>query len=107
MFIFRFFLEAVAYVLNMGLSAYMMLVIVAALLSWVSPDPYNPIVRFIHRATEPVLHQIRKWLPISGGGIDFSPFILILAIYFLKYFLVRSLFTMAQMIAPSAGGFTY
>ncbi|MBI5845807.1 MAG: YggT family protein [Deltaproteobacteria bacterium] len=107
MFVFRFFFEALAYVLNMGLSAYMMLVIVAALLSWVSPDPYNPIVRFIHRATEPVLYQIRKRLPVSGGGIDFSPFVLILAIYFLKYFLVRTLFTLAHTMAPGAGSFAY
>lgn len=107
MSVFRFFFEALAKVLDMGLSAYMLIVIVAALLSWVNPDPYNPVVRFLYRTTEPVLYQIRKRLPVSGGGIDFSPFILILAIYFLKYFLVRTLIWLAYTIAPPSGYITY
>jgi YggT family protein len=57
-------------------------------LSWVSPDPFNPIVRFIHNVTEPVLYQIRKRVPVNFGGIDLSPIIVILAIYFLQVFLV-------------------
>ncbi len=107
MFVFRYFFEALAYVLQMGLNAYMVLVIVGALLSWVNPDPYNPIVRFIHRATEPACGFIRRKLPVSGGGIDFSPFILILVIYFLQYFLVRTLFSVAHALSPGGGSPVY
>jgi YggT family protein len=71
----------------------MWIIIISALLSWVNPDPYNPIVRFMHSVTEPVLRPIRRRLGISMG-IDFSPMIVILIIMFLKYFIVASLFDM-------------
>jgi YggT family protein len=71
----------------------MWMIIISALLSWVNPDPYNPIVRFLYSATEPVLRPIRRRLGISMG-IDFSPMIVILIIMFLKYFIVASLFDM-------------
>jgi YggT family protein len=71
----------------------MWIIIVSALLSWVNPDPYNPIVRFMHTVTDPVLRPIRRRLGISMG-IDFSPMIVILIIIFLKYFIVASLFDM-------------
>jgi YggT family protein len=73
----------------------MWIVIARAILSWVSPDPYNPIVRFIHKITEPVLHQIRKRLPLNFGGIDFSPILVLLAIIFLRQFVVQSLYDLA------------
>jgi YggT family protein len=69
----------------------MWIIIARAILSWVSPDPYNPIVRFLYSATEPVLYAVRRRLPISFGGIDFSPLIVILVIMFLDNFLVPSL----------------
>jgi YggT family protein len=69
----------------------MWIIIIRAVLSWVSPDPYNPIVRFIHNITEPVLYQIRRRLPVSFGGIDLSPVIVLLIIMFLQNFVVRSL----------------
>ncbi|MGD9013777.1 MAG: YggT family protein, partial [Desulfobacterales bacterium] len=72
--------------------------IARAVLSWVSPDPYNPIVRFIHNVTEPVLYQIRKRLPMMYGGIDFSPIVVILIIIFLRIFVVNSLEGLAQSI---------
>jgi YggT family protein len=74
----------------------MWIVIARAVLSWVSPDPYNPIVRFIHKVTEPVLYQIRRRIPVSFGGIDFSPIIVFLAIIFLQRFVVHSLYGLAQ-----------
>ena len=77
---------------------FMFITIARAVLSWVSPDPYNPIVRFIHNITEPVLYQIRKRLPIMYGGIDFSPIIVILIIIFLRIFVVDSLEGLAQSI---------
>lgn len=91
MYVVGFFLKAVANVLNIALWLYMWIIIARAVLSWVSPDPYNPIVRFIHNVTEPVMYKIRTKIPISFGGIDFSPIIVILLIYFLQIFVVQSL----------------
>ena len=99
MFILANFLDAVAIVLYHALNIYFWIVIAGAVLSWVSPDPYNPIVRFINNATEPVFYQIRKRLPVNLGGIDISPIIVILAIYFLQAFLVKSLQGLARAIA--------
>ncbi len=90
-----FLLQAVANVLDIALTLYMWIVIARAVLSWVSPDPFNPVVRFIHAVTEPVLYPIRSKIPVSFGGIDFSPIIVFLAIIFLKNFVVNSLLYMA------------
>ena len=92
------FLIAIAKVLDIVLSIFMWIVIARAVLSWVSPDPYNPIVRFIHKVTEPVLYQIRKRIPVNFGGIDFSPIIVFLAIIFLQRFVVNSLYGLAQTL---------
>jgi YggT family protein len=86
-----YFLMAVARVLDVALNLYMYVVVARAILSWVNPDPYNAIVRFIHNVTEPVLVQIRSRIPASFGGIDFSPIIVLLGIYFLRMFLVNTL----------------
>ncbi|MGA8181750.1 MAG: YggT family protein [Desulfobacterales bacterium] len=91
MFIVGNFIKAVAIILNYALTFYMWIIIANAVLSWVSPDPYNPIVRFINSVTEPVLYRIRSKLPVSFGGIDFSPIIVILGIIFLQNFVVNSL----------------
>lgn len=85
------FIVALASILNMILTIYMWVVIARAVLSWVNPDPYNPIVRFIHNVTEPVLYQVRRRVPVNFGGIDFSPIIVILVIIFLSSWLVPSL----------------
>ncbi|MDD9301575.1 MAG: YggT family protein [Desulfobacter sp.] len=92
------FFEAVAVVLDYALTLYMWIIIAGAVLSWVSPDPYNPIVRFLHRATEPVFYQIRKRLPVNFGGMDISPIIVILVIIFLQTFVVNSLHGLARSI---------
>ena len=68
-----------------------MFTVARAVLSWVNPDPFNPIVRFLYRVTEPVLRPIRRRLPTMGMGLDLSPMLVILAIYFLQAFLVESL----------------
>ena len=88
-------LAAIAEVLKWVLNIFMWIIIARAILSWVSPDPYNPIVRFIHNVTEPVLYQVRKKLPLSFGGMDFSPIIVLLAVIFLQRFVVRSLYDLA------------
>jgi YggT family protein len=98
MFMISNFLFALAKLVEILLGVYMWIVIGRAILSWVNPDPYNPIVRFLHDATEPVLSRIRRIIPAFGGGMDFSPMILILAIYFLMSFLVPTLRHMATAI---------
>ena len=95
MFVLSNFLIAVAKILNIGLTLYMWIIIGRAIISWVNPDPYNVIVRFLYNITEPVLYSIRKRLPISFGGFDFSPVIAILAIIFLQTFVVQSLLQFA------------
>ena len=98
MFVLSNFLYALAVVIDYVLFFFMIIVIARAVLSWVSPDPYNPIVRFIHNVTEPVLYQVRSKIPVTFGGIDFSPVIVILIIYFLQIFVVRSLKDLAQHV---------
>ena len=98
MFMIGNFLFALAKLVEILLGAYMWIVIGRAILSWVNPDPYNPIVRFLHDVTEPVLSRIRRMLPALGGSVDFSPMILILAIYFLMSFLVPTLKHMATAL---------
>jgi YggT family protein len=85
------FLLAVAQVLDIALGFYLLVVIARAVISWVNPDPRNAIVRFLYNATEPVLYRVRRRLPLVAGGIDLSPLIVILGIYFLQAFLVQSL----------------
>ena len=95
MFIMGNFIEAVARILDVGLTLYMWIIIIRALISWVNPDPYNPIVRVLYQITEPVLSTIRRWIPLRGIGIDISPIIVILIIIFLQSFLVQSMIQMA------------
>ena len=89
------FLFAAANVLGFALNMYMWIIIARAVLSWVSPDPYNPIVRFVHAVTEPVLYQVRRRLPVVFGGIDLAPVVVMLAILFLDHLVVASLFEFA------------
>jgi YggT family protein len=98
MFIFANFLNAIASLLDIVLTIFMYIVIARAILSWVNPDPYNPIVRFIHNITEPVLYRVRKLLPVSFGGIDISPILVFLAIIFLQTFVVKSLKMLAMRL---------
>ena len=90
MFMFGNFIKAIADLLNFVLSAYIWIVIARAVISWVNADPYNPVVRFLHQVTDPVLNRIRRFLP-AMGGFDLSPMVLILAIIFLQTFLVPTL----------------
>lgn len=92
MFVFNNFFSALAYLVDFLCGAYMWVVIGRVIISWVNADPYNPVVRFLHEATEPVLSRLRRLLPfLAIGGIDFSPMVLILAIMFLQKFLVPTL----------------
>jgi YggT family protein len=98
MFIISNLLVAMAQILHIVLNLYLWLVIARAILSWVNPDPYNAIVRFLYSVTEPVLYAIRRRVPVFFGGIDFSPMIVILIIYFLDSFLVPSLAGLAMRV---------
>jgi YggT family protein len=91
MFVLANFIGAIASILNMIITLFIWLFIIRALISWVSPDPYNPIVQFLRRATEPVLGPIRNIVSLRSVPIDFSPLLAILILYFLRYFIVRSL----------------
>jgi YggT family protein len=81
----------IASVLSELLTVYFWIVIVATLLTWVNPDPYNPIVRFLYSVTEPVFDWFRERLPVVFGGIDFSPLIVIFVIAFLQQYLIPTL----------------
>ena len=98
MFVITYFFVALANLVNLVIVAYIWIIIARAILSWVSPDPYNPIVRFLYRVTEPVLRPVRERLPIGQMGIDFSPMIVILALLFLQRFLVPVLYRFATEI---------
>jgi YggT family protein len=100
MFIVANLLIAIAKILKLGLTVYMWIIIARAIISWVNPDPYNTIVRFLYATTEPVLYTIRRRLPINLGGFDFSPIIVILAIIFLETFVVDSLLQFAVQLGP-------
>ena len=95
MFVFSNFIVALAKVIDIVLTIYMWIIVFRALISWVNPDPYNQIVVFLYRFTEPVLGPIRRRLSMGNIGIDFSPIIVILVIIFLQYFLVQTMIQMA------------
>ena len=85
---------AIANVLNLILSLFVWLIIIRALISWFNPDPYNTLFQFLYRITEPVLLIVRNAMP-NLGGIDISPIVVLLAVEFLKSFLVKSLVQLA------------
>lgn len=91
MFLFGNLVLAIAQILNFVLDIYFWVIIIAAVVSWVSPDPYNPIVRFLCAVTEPVLRTVRRIIGFRLGPVDISPIIVILAIIFAQTFMVRSL----------------
>ncbi len=96
-------LNGLAIVVDMILSMAMWMLIISALISWVNPDPFNPIVRFLHAVTQPMLKPIRRLVPPLGGRIDISPIILIIVIVFLQAFLVGSMKSYARVILVGIG----
>ena len=100
MFIVANFLIALANIISIILTILYWLILIRALLSWVSPDPYNPIVQFLHQVTEPVFYLIRRIIPfpLQVGIIDFSPWAAFLLIVFLRSFLVSTLLDIARRI---------
>jgi len=98
MFIIGNFISAIAEVLNVVLTIYTWIVIIAALISWVRPDPYHPIVRFLYSVTEPVFAMVRRFLPVTAMRIDFSPIIVLLIVLFLQRFVVSTLYDIARTV---------
>ncbi len=98
MFIFANVLRALGEVTDIALNLYTWIIIAQAVLSWVNPDPYNPIVRFLYSVTEPVLRRVRSLVPTSFGGIDFTPMLVILALYFLRRSLVPTIFELSYRL---------
>ena len=99
MFVISNLINSIATLIDFILSAYMWIIIGRAIISWVNADPYNPIVRFLHEVTDPLLSRIRRYVPLVAGGIDFSPMVLILAIIFLQSFLVPTLKSIAYTLS--------
>lgn len=96
MFVLANFLSALASIIDFLLTALYWLILIRALLSWVNPDPFNPIVQFLNKVTEPILAPIRKVLPAAFRfGMDISPIIAFLGIMFLRSFLVRTILDIA------------
>ena len=102
MFVAGNLLTAVASVLHMVLQAYIWVIIIRALISWVNPDPWNPIVQMLSRVTDPLLDPIRRrmfrMMGHGGIGIDLSPIILIAAVYLLDTFLVGILLDLGMRL---------
>ncbi len=91
MFVFGDLIVSIAKILDILLGMYKWIIIISALISWVNPDPYNPVVRFLYLVTDPVLRPIRRLIGYRLGPIDISPLIVIIAIIFLQSFLIKTL----------------
>jgi len=98
MFIIANFLVAAAQVLDIILSAYLLILIARVVVSWVNADPFNPVVRFLYNVTEPILEKVRQAVPVNFGGFDLSPIIVWIGIVFIKRFLVQSLYDIARAL---------
>lgn len=92
------FIQALAQILSMVINIYIWVVIIAALISWVRPDPYNPIVQILYKLTEPLYARIRRLIPTIIGGVDLTPILVILALKFIDLFLVQLLFSLSRNI---------
>jgi len=96
MFVLSNFVRALASVADIVLSIFYWLILIRALISWVNPDPYNAIVQFLYKVTEPILQPIRKILPPMG--IDISPIIAFLVIIFFRGFIVATLIDLSYRL---------
>lgn len=96
MFVVANIVVGIAKILDAILNLYFWVIIASAVLSWVNPDPYNPVVRVVRNLTEPVFYRVRKWLPFTYvGGLDLSPLVVLLGIQIINSVLVQSLYQLA------------
>ncbi len=98
MIVFSTLIEAVAQILHMVINIYIWVVIISALITWVRPDPYNPIVQVLTRLTEPVYAFVRRYIPTVIGGVDLAPIIIIFGLQFLDLFAIKLLFNLANAV---------
>ncbi len=98
MFILGNFFIALAKVFDTIIPLLYWLIIIRAVLSWFSPDPYNFLVQLLYKLTEPILYPFRRIIPAHNIGIDISPILAILALVFLRYFLVSSLYQLGAIL---------
>ncbi len=98
MFVAGNLIIAVAQIFSMILTFFMWAIVIRALISWVNPDPYNPIVQILHRLTDPILGRLRRLIPMYNMGIDLTPLIAIISIIFLKLFVVTTLIQLGQRL---------
>ncbi len=98
MFVIATFLQALAQILHMIINIYIWVVIIAALITWVRPDPYNPIVQTLFRLTEPAYAFVRRFIPTVIGGIDLAPLIIIVGLQFIDMFFVKLLLQLAYRL---------
>lgn len=99
MFVVANIVVGIAKILDAILNLYFWVIIASAVLSWVNPDPYNPVVRIVRNLTEPVFYRVRKWLPFTFiGGIDLSPLVVLLGIQIVNSVLVQSLYQLAARL---------
>jgi YggT family protein len=92
------FLISVIRLVQGVLFAFMIILIIRAVLSWISPDPYNPIVRFVYGITEPLLYRLRQMIPLVYGGVDFTPILVIALIYFVNTLLDKAMIAVSQSL---------
>jgi YggT family protein len=92
MFVFGNLFSSIASILNLLLDLYFWVIFARAILSWIRPDPYNPIVKTVYRLVDPLTYKISRIIPTRIGMVDVAPFILMLAIVFVQKFIVATLF---------------
>lgn len=92
------FVEALAFLVSAILTLMFWLILIRVLMSWVSPDPYNPLVRALYQITDPILAPAQRLIP-PIGGLDLSPLVILIGIQFVKIFLVQSLQELARGLA--------
>jgi YggT family protein len=98
MFILGNFLHGLAYVVNMILEIYLWVVIIRTVLSWIRPNPYNPLVRIIYGIVDPVTYRISRIMPTRIGMFDVAPFLVIIIIIFLQKFVVNSILDLGMRL---------
>lgn len=98
----RAILEPLGIIIHYILGAYIWILVIRAVLSWVSPDPYNPIVRALYSITEPVLSFLRRKFPLMAGSIDFSPMVAILVLWFLQMVFDRLFHSIGNWLSLAA-----
>ena len=91
-------LNAVAVILSMLINLYVWVIVIAALVSWVRPDPYNPIVQVLNRLTQPLYARLRSIIPTAINGIDFAPLIVAVLLKFIDLSLVQILANYAKTL---------